>query len=113
MIRAIIAGLIFWALTLLFPTITITGFWTIAGVVIIGGLINIIYQLTFGLLLIPFRILTLGFLTLLVNTGVVYLLAHWFNNFTILPNTFWWTVLFTFCYTLATRLVYGGANSND
>lgn len=109
MIKAILAGLAFWALTLLFPAISISGFWTIAGVVVLGG----IYQFTFGLLLIPFRILTLGFLGLLINTGFVYLLANWFNRFTIEPGHFWQVVLFTLCYTFATNIIYSGSSNSN
>lgn len=113
MIRAIIAGLIFWALTLLFPTISIEGFWTIAGVIIIGALTNVIYKFTIGLLLLPFRWLTLGFLTLIINTGIIYLMSYWFPNFTIVEGTFWWTVLFTFLYTLAARMLYGSGVKSE
>lgn len=88
MFKAFVAGLVFWVLTLLFPTISIEGFWTIAGVVIIGAFVNIVYQMTLGLLIIPFRILLLGLIGLIINTGIIYLMSIIFINLTLIPARF-------------------------
>lgn len=106
MLKLFLAGLAFWLLSFLFPTITIAGFWTITGVVFLFGFLNVAYKLTIGQFLIPFRFFTLGFLTTVINTGFVYLLESWFNLFTIEPGTFWWTLLFTLVYSFVVRVIY-------
>ncbi len=111
--RAILLGLAFWGLTFLFPAISISGFWTIAGVIILFAVFNFIYKATIGIILIPFRIITIGFLSLVINTGIVYLLAHLFNRFTIEPDSFLSVLLLTFLYTAAVTLLTPNSNSSD
>ena len=109
---SLLLGLAFWGLTFLFPAISISGFWTIAGVIILFGFFNFLYKATIGQLLIPFRIISLGFLSLVINTGIVHLLAHWFNRFTIEPGSFWAVLLLTFLYTVVLTIFSGSSSSN-
>lgn len=103
-LRTLFLGFLFWVLTLAFPAIYIAGFWTIVGSVVVFALFNIIYNLTIGILVLPLRIVTFDIISWLVNTGIVYLLADIFNNFTIEPNSFGWVFLFTGIYTLIKTL---------
>jgi len=98
--RTLLLGLVFWVLTLVFPSINISGFWTIIGVVILFSVFNLIYHATLGVLLIALRVLTLDFVSWVVNIGLIYLLSNIFNHFTINGGSFWAVLLFTGIYTV-------------
>lgn len=110
-LRTLFLGLVFWLLTLLFPSILITGFWTIIGSVVLFSIINLIYQFTLGILLIPLRVLTFDIVSWIVNLGIVYLLSGLFNNFNISEGSFWSVFWFTGLYTLIKTLT--SSNSSD
>jgi len=113
MLRLLLLGVVFWALTLAFPSITISGFWTIAGVIVLFSVFNLIYQLTLGIILLPFRIITFDFVSWVANTLIVYILANIFDNFTIAEGSFWWVLLFTGIYTLIRGIFSPSSNSNS
>jgi len=112
-LRMLLLGIIFWALTLLFPSITISGFWTIAGVIFLFGVFNILYHITLGILLLPFRIITFDFVSWVANTLIVYLLANMFTNFIIAEGSFWWVLLFTGIYTFIRGIFTPSSSSSD
>ena len=101
-----VLGIIFWALTLLFTPITLTGMWTIFGVVVFYSIFNLIYQLTLSLLLIPLRLLTLDLIQLVVNVVMIYLLENIFTTFIIAPGAFWSVLLLSICYSFSKRLLF-------
>lgn len=104
-LKTLVLGLVFWVLTLLFPSIDIYGFWTIIGTVFLFSVFNVIYQFTLGILLLPLRVLTLDFVSWVVNIGIVYLLANIFNKFTIADGSFWIVLLFTGIYTIVRAFI--------
>jgi len=103
--KLFLLGLGFWLLTLLFPAIDISGFWTIAGVIVLFGIFNLVYHLTLGIVLLPFRVLTFDFVSWLANVGILYILAAIFTNFTV--GGFFGVLLFAGLFTLVKGLVIG------
>ena len=98
MIRILFLSLVFWLLTLAFPSINIVGFWTTIGVVFLYGIFNFIITLLSAPISLPLKIVTLNLFQIIINVGVLYLLAHIFNKFEIIDGAFWWVILFSFFY---------------
>ena len=105
MFRAIVIGLIFWGLTLLFPSITISGFWTIAGTIILFAIFNAIYQGVVGKYFIHFGPWVYLFMSWIASTSIMYLLAEIFNKFTIADGSFWWVAFFTAIYSIIALII--------
>jgi len=97
--RALILGLIFWALTLLFPSIEISGFWTIAGTIILFALFNLMYQ-SLGIFFAAFGVGVYLIVSWIASTLIMYLLSNIFNKFIIADGSFLWVMLFTAIYSV-------------
>jgi len=99
MIKALLLGFIFWGLTFLFPSIEISGFWTIAGTIVLFSVFNLIYQ-SVGIFFLAFGIMMYLLASWIASTLIIYLLSNIFNKFIIAEDSFIWIMLFTAIYTV-------------
>lgn len=83
LIRLIIPALGLWLASELVPGIHIEGGWTLIGAALLLGLVNAVVRPVLVLLTLPFTILTLGFFLLVINAGMLGLVASMFERFTI------------------------------
>jgi len=110
MLRALLLGLIFWGLTFLFPSIEISGFWTIAGTIVLFVIFNIIYQ-SVGIIFLTAGVLMYLLVSWIASTLIMYLLANIFNKFIIADGSFLWVMLFTAIYTIIALILSPSKNA--
>ncbi len=83
LIRILIVALGLWLATELVPGIEIKGAWTLLGAALLLGLVNAIMRPLLILLTLPITVLTFGFFLLIINAGMLALVAWALDDFTI------------------------------
>ncbi len=87
LIRILIVAAGLWLATQLVPGIEIQGGWTLLGAALLLGLVNAIMRPLLILLTLPITVLTFGFFLLVINAGMLALVAWVLDDFTI--SGFW------------------------
>ncbi len=87
LIRIAIVALGLWLAAELVPGIEIAGGWTLLLAALLLGLVNAIMRPLLILLTLPITVLTLGFFLLVINAGMLALVAWALDDFTI--SGFW------------------------
>lgn len=77
------AALGLWLASELVPGIEVHGVWTLLGAALLLGLVNAIVRPLLLLLTLPITVLTLGLFLLVINAGMLALVAWAFDDFTI------------------------------
>ncbi len=83
LIRLLVVALGLWLAAELVPGIEITGGWTLLGAALLLGLVNAIMRPLLILLTLPITVLTFGFFLLVINAGMLALVAWALDDFTI------------------------------
>lgn len=83
LIRILIVATGLWLATELVPGIEIDGGWTLLGAALLLGLVNAIMRPLLILLTLPITVLTLGLFLLVINAGMLALVAWALDDFTI------------------------------
>ena len=81
--RLVVAALGLWLASALVPGIEVEGAWTLIGAALLLGLVNAVVRPVLVVLTLPFTILTLGLFLLVINAGMLGLVAAMFERFTI------------------------------
>ena len=81
--RLVVAALGLWLASVLVPGIEVGGGWTLIGAALLLGLVNAVVRPVLVVLTLPFTILTLGLFLLVINAGMLGLVAAMFERFTI------------------------------
>ena len=81
--RLVVAALGLWLASALVPGIEVGGGWTLIGAALLLGLVNAVVRPVLVVLTLPFTILTLGLFLLVINAGMLGLVAAMFERFTI------------------------------
>ncbi|HEY8380914.1 MAG TPA: phage holin family protein [Microvirga sp.] len=81
--RLIVVALGLWLASELIPGIHVEGGGTLIGAALLLGLVNAVVRPVLVVLTLPFTILTLGFFLLVINAGMLGLVAAMFESFTI------------------------------
>ena len=81
--RLVVAALGLWLASALVPGIEVEGGWTLIGAALLLGLVNAVVRPVLVVLTLPFTILTLGLFLLVINAGMLGLVAAMFERFTI------------------------------
>ena len=81
--RLVVAALGLWLASALVPGIEVGGGWTLIGAALLLGLVNAVVRPVLVVLTLPFTILTLGLFLLVINAGMLGLVASMFERFTI------------------------------
>lgn len=87
LIRLCIAALGLWLASLIVPGIEIRGAWTLLGSALLLGLVNAVVRPLVLFITLPITVLTLGLFLLVINAGMLGLVAWLFDDFTI--SGFW------------------------
>jgi len=82
-LRTLIVALGLWLASVLVPGITVHGVWTVLGAALLLGLVNALIRPLVVLITFPITILTLGLFLLVVNAGMLALVAWVFDDFTV------------------------------
>ena len=113
MFKTLILGLLFWGLTFLFPPITLTGFWTTIGVVVLFSIFSHVSTFVEVPIIIALTVVgnvigfILGiFLSMVVSGLIMYLLSAIFTTFIIATGAFWSVFLFTLCYVAVKSIFF-------
>jgi len=91
LLRWIVSGLAFLALSYVIPGITVASFWTALVLALLWGLVNITIKPILLLLTLPFNILTFGIFTFIINGFLLWLLGGVVKGFEV--QGFWVAVL--------------------
>lgn len=83
LIRILIVATGLWLATELVPGIEIKGVWTLLGAALLLGLVNAIMRPLLILLTLPITVLMLGLFLLVINAGMLALVAWALDDFTI------------------------------
>ncbi len=83
LIRILIVAAGLWLATEFVPGIEIRGGWTLLGAALLLGLVNAIMRPLLVLLTLPITVLTLGLFLLVINAGMLALVAWALDDFTI------------------------------
>lgn len=83
LIRLLIVALGLWLASEWVPGIEITGVWTLLGAALLLGLVNAIMRPLLILLTLPITVLTLGLFLLVINAGMLALVAWALDDFSI------------------------------
>jgi putative membrane protein len=87
LIRLLIVMLGLWLATLIVPGFEIRGLWTLLFSALLLGLVNAVVRPLVILVTLPVTVLTLGLFLLVINAGMIGLVAWLFEGFTI--SGFW------------------------
>lgn len=90
-LRLLVVALGLWLASVLVPGIEVRGVWTLLGAALMLGLVNALVRPLLILLTLPITILTLGLFLLVINAGMLALVAWLFDGFRIAG--FWSAVL--------------------
>ena len=82
-VRLLVSALGLWLASALVPGITVHGAGTLLGAALLLGVVNAIIRPLLVLLTLPITVLTLGLFLLVINAGMLELVAAMFDNFTI------------------------------
>jgi putative membrane protein len=83
----LVVALGLWLASELVPGIDVRGGWTLLGAALLLGLVNAVVRPLLILLTLPITVLTLGLFLLVINAGMLALVAWAFDDFTI--TGFW------------------------
>jgi putative membrane protein len=83
LLRLLMAALGLWLAAAWVPGIEVRGVWTLLGAALLLGLVNAIVRPLLVLLTLPITVLTLGLFLLVINAGMLALVAWVFDDFTI------------------------------
>jgi putative membrane protein len=83
LIRILIVALGLWLASEWVPGIDVKGIWTLLGAALLLGLVNAIVRPLLILLTLPITVLTLGLFLLVINAGMLALVAWALDDFTI------------------------------
>jgi len=86
-LRLLVVALGLWVSSEIVTGIHVQGFWTLIGAALVLGLVNAIVRPIAILLTLPATIVTLGLFLLVINAGMLALVAWFFDDFTI--SGFW------------------------
>jgi len=86
-LRILVVALGLWLASELVPGISVQGPWTLLGAALILGIVNAIVRPIVVILTLPITILTLGIFLLVINAGMLALVAWMFEGFTV--SGFW------------------------
>ncbi len=81
--RLVVAALGLWLASELVPGLHVEGGWTLVGAALLLGLVNAVVRPVLVVLTLPFTILTLGLFLLVINAGMLGLVAATFDGFAI------------------------------
>ena len=90
-LRLLVVALGLWLASVLVPGIEVRGVWTLLGAALLLGLVNAIVRPLVILLTLPITVITLGLFLLVINAGMLALVAWLFDNFHIAG---FWSALF-------------------
>jgi len=82
-LRLLIVALGLWLASAWVPGIEVRGAWTLLGAALMLGVVNAIVRPLLVILTLPITVLTLGLFLLVINAGMLGLVAWLFDNFTI------------------------------
>ena len=82
-VRLLVGGLGLWLASELVPGISVRDDWTLLGAAILLGIVNAIVRPVLVVLTLPITVLTLGLFLLVINAGMLGLVASLFQGFTI------------------------------
>ena len=82
-VRLLVGGLGLWLASVLVPGISVRDDWTLLGAAILLGIVNAIVRPVLVVLTLPITVLTLGLFLLVINAGMLGLVASLFQGFTI------------------------------
>jgi putative membrane protein len=82
-LRLLIVALGLWLASEWVPGIEVKGVWTLLGAALLLGIVNAIVRPLFVILTLPITVLTLGLFLLVINAGMLGLVAWQFDDFTI------------------------------
>ena len=82
-VRLLVGGLGLWLASELVPGISVRDDWTLLGAAILLGIVNAIVRPVLVVLTLPITVLTLGLFLLVINAGMLGLVAALFQGFTI------------------------------
>jgi putative membrane protein len=91
LLRLLVVALGLWLASLLVPGIEVHGVWTLLGAALLLGLVNAIVRPLVILLTLPITVVTLGLFLLVINAGMLALVAWLFDGFHIAG---FWSALF-------------------
>ena len=91
LIRLLIVALGLWLASLIVPGFEIRGVWTLLFSALLLGLVNAVVRPLVVVITLPVTVLTLGVFLLVINAGMIGLVAWLFEDFTI---TGFWAALF-------------------
>jgi putative membrane protein len=83
LLRLIIVALGLWLASVLVPGITVNGAGTLIGAAIILGIVNAVIRPIIVVLTLPITVITLGLFLLVINAGMLGLVAWMFDQFSI------------------------------
>ena len=83
LLRTLVVALGLWLASSLVPGIVVHGAWTVLGAAFLLGIVNALVRPLAILITLPITILTLGLFLLVVNAGMLALVAWAFDNFHI------------------------------
>ena len=81
--RLVVAALGLWLASELVPGLHVEGGWTLVGAAVLLGVVNAVVRPVLVVLTLPFTILTLGLFLLVINAGMLGLVAAMFDGFAI------------------------------
>lgn len=87
LIRLLIVALGLWLASLIVPGFEIRGVWTLLFSALLLGAVNALIRPLVVLITLPVTVLTLGVFLLVINAGMIGLVAWLFDDFTI--SGFW------------------------
>jgi putative membrane protein len=82
-LRLLIVALGLWLASEWVPGIEVKGMWTLLGAALMLGIVNAIVRPLLVILTLPITVVTLGLFLLVINAGMLELVAWLFDNFTI------------------------------
>jgi len=83
LLRLVIVALGLWLASVLVPGITVNGAGTLLGAAIILGIVNAVIRPIIIVLTLPITVITLGLFLLVINAGMLGLVAWMFDQFSI------------------------------
>ena len=81
--RLVLAALGLWLASELVPGLHVEGGWTLVGAAVLLGVVNAVVRPVLVVLTLPFTILTLGLFLLVINAGMLGLVAAMLDGFAI------------------------------
>lgn len=83
LIKLLISTISVFTAAYLIPNVNVDGFYTAFIVAVVLGVLNVFLKPLLVLLTLPINILTLGFFTLVINIGLIYLTVYLVAGFSV------------------------------